>query len=352
MQITGRAVEDDGIARIGHAGGVVDLADRGNAERARHDGNMRGRAALFENQAAQLFAVVIEQRRRPHGAGDQDGVVRQVVARGRVIAAGELTHQPVGEVVEIMQALAQIRIGLPQHARAGVGLHALDGGLRGEARHHRLLELVQPAAVIGEHAKGFEHVAMLAALDHVAVLKQLVEMGAQCLDRRLQVLQFPRNVVGDVVGDDDTRLVQHDVAERDAFRQRHAGEMQRSPCRRLGAGRRLRRQLARGDHLRQHHRRRLQRLDFLLRIVAPGAVLHHQHAERVAGAQDRHAEEGVVDFFAGFRPEGEGRVRLRVGKVDGARLARDQSDQALVGTQHGVVHGVAVEALGGVEFEG
>ena len=117
-------------------------------------------------------------------------------------------------------------------------------------------------------------------------------------------------------------------------------------------GRRQRRQLARGDHLGEHHRRRLQRLDFLLRIGAPGAVLHHQHAKCVAGAQYRHAEEGVVDLFAGFRPEGEGRMRLRVRQIDGARLARDQSDQALVGAHHGTVHGVAIEALGGVKFEG
>ena len=44
-------------------------------------------------------------------------------------------------------------------------------------------------------------------------------------------------------------------------------------------------------------------------------------------------------------------MRLRVGQVDGARLARDQADQALVRAHHGVVHGVAVEALGGVELE-
>ncbi len=127
--------------------------------------------------------------------------------------------------------------------------------------------------------------------------------------------------------------------------------MQRPPRGRLGAGKRQRRQLAGGDHLREHHCRRLQRFDFFLRIGAPGAVLHHQHAERVAGAQDRHAEERMVDFFAGFRPEGKGRMRLRVGEVDGARLAGDQSDQALVRAQHGAMHRVAIETFSGVEFE-
>ncbi len=90
---------------------------------------------------------------------------------GRVIAAGELAHQAVGEVVEIVQPLAQIRIGLPQHARAGVRLDALDRGFGGQPGHDRFFELVRPAAVVGEHAIGFEHVAMLAAFHDVAVFE-------------------------------------------------------------------------------------------------------------------------------------------------------------------------------------
>ena len=351
MQVTRRAVDDDGVARIGNAGGVVDLADRRNAERARDDGDVGMRSAFLQHQAAQALAVVVEQRRRAHRAGDQDGVLRQAFARRRVVAAGELAHQAIGEIVEIVQPLAQERIGLAQHAGAGVGLHAFDRGLRGQSGHHRFLQLVDPAAVVGEHAIGFEHVAMLAALDHVAVLEKLVEIGAQRLHGGIEMLQFLRDIVGNEIGDDDARLVQHDMAERNAVAQCAALDVHRAPRRGLGARQRQRRQLARRDHLGEHHRGGLQRLDFFFRIGAPGAVLHHQHAERVAGAQDRHAEEGVVDFFAGFRPVGERRMRLRVRQVDGGRLARDQADQAFVGTQHGLVHGVALQAFGGIELE-
>ena len=42
---------------------------------------------------------------------------------------------------------------------------------------------------------------------------------------------------------------------------------------------------------------------------------------------------------------------LRVRQVDGARLARDQADQSFVRAHHGLVHGVPVEAFGGVELE-
>ena len=189
MQIAGVAVDDDSVARVGDAGGVVDVADRGNAERARHDRDMRMRTAFFQHQAAQALAVVVEQCGRSHGAGDQDRVLRQAVARRRVIAAGELPHQAIGEVVEVVQPLAQKRIGLPQHAGAGVVLDALHRGFRGQAGDHRLFELAHPAVVMGEHAIGFEHLAMLAALDDVAVLQHVVEIGLQRLDGGFEVRQ-------------------------------------------------------------------------------------------------------------------------------------------------------------------
>ena len=351
VQIADRAIDDDGVARIDDAGGVIDIADRRDTQRAGDDRDMGLRTAFLQHQAAQPLAVVVEQRCRAHGTGDQDRVLRQAFARRRVVAAGELAHQSVGEIVEIVQPLAQERIGLPQHAGAGIGLHALDRGLRGEAGHHRFLELVHPAAVIGEHAIGFENVAVFAAFDHIAVLEQFVEIGAQRLDRSLEMLQFLWDVVGDEIGDDDARLVQHDVPQCDAIAQGGTFDVDRAPRRRLGAGQRQSRQLARGDHLGQHHGGGLQRFDFFFRIGAPRPVLHHQHAERVAGTQHRHAEEGVIDFFAGLRPEGEGRMRLRVRKVDGAGLARDQADQALVRAQHRLVDGVALQAFGGVELQ-
>ena len=268
-----------------------------------------------------------------------------------MILPDQLPHQAEAEVFEVMQAVAQIRIGGAQHPRARVGLHALDGGFRGEAGGDRLVQLVGPALVVGEHPVGFQHVAVLAAFGDVAALEHAVEVGAQFGQRRFEPLNLLRQVLGDVVVDDDARLVQHDMAERDTVGQDRARLVQRVPGGRLSARLGQRRQFARGDHLRQHHRGGLQRLDLFLDIGALGAVLHHQHAERVAGAQDRHAEEGVVDFFAGLRAEREGRVALRVVQVERGRFAGDQADQALMRAQHRPVHGVAVEAFGGVEFE-
>ena len=191
MHVAGRAIDDDGVAGIDEARDVFDLADRGDAERPRNDRDMRGRAAFLQDQAAQLAAVVVEQRRRPHRAGDQDGVVGQLLARRRVVLAHELAHQPIAEVVEVVQPLAQIRIGDAHHAGAGVGLHALDAGLGGEAGADRLAQPMQPALVVGEAAVGVEHLAVLAAVGDVAALQHQVELGAQRRDRIRRAASIP-----------------------------------------------------------------------------------------------------------------------------------------------------------------
>ena len=74
MHLAGVAVDDDGVAGLGQRHDVVELPDRGDAERARDDGDVAGRPALLEHQAAQPLAVVVEQLGRPHVAGDDDRV--------------------------------------------------------------------------------------------------------------------------------------------------------------------------------------------------------------------------------------------------------------------------------------
>ena len=76
--------------------------------------------------------------------------------------AGQLPQQTIGDVVDIVQPFAQIGVCLALQFGAGVILHALDGCFCGQAGAERLAQAAQPAAVIGEHAHGFEHVAMLA----------------------------------------------------------------------------------------------------------------------------------------------------------------------------------------------
>ncbi len=150
-------------------------------------------------------------------------------ARRRVILADQLPHQAVAEIFKIVQPVAQIGIGGTQHARTGIGLHAFDGGFRSEAGGDRFVQLVRPAVVIGEHAIGFKHIAVLAAVGDVAAFQHAVEVRAQLGQRGVQPFDFLRQVFGDVIGDDDARLVQHYMSERDTIGKDGAGLVQGMP---------------------------------------------------------------------------------------------------------------------------
>ena len=192
----------------------------------------------------------------------------------------------------------------------------------------RLLQPARPAAVLGEHLVGFQDLAVLAGAGLGAARQQVVDGEAEARHRRVEPLQLVLDILGDELGDDDARLVQHDVAERDAFGEGGALQVHRAVHVEVGAGDREVLHLAGGEHLGEHHGGGLQRLDLLLGVGAVRAVLHDEHAERAPGAQHRHAEEGVVDLLARLRQVGEGRVRLRVGQVERPRLRGDEADQA------------------------
>ena len=284
-------------------------------------------------------------------AGDDDGVLRQVAGEGPVRAAHQLAQQAVGEVVEIVQAVAQERVRLPRHAGARVALHLLHRRLGGEAVLHGLLQAARPAAVLGEHLVGFEDLAVLAGAGLGAAREQVVDREAEARHRRVEPLQLVLDILGDELGHDDARLVQHHVAERDAFREGGALQVHRPVHVEIRPRHGDVLHLAGGEHLRQHHGGGLERLDLLFRVGAVGAVLHVEHAERAPGAQHRHAEEGVVDLLARLRQVGEGGMRLRVGQVERPRLLGDEADQAAPDGQRGAVHGARLQAFRGVELQ-
>ena len=284
------------------------------------------------------LAVIVEQLGGAHGAGDQDGVLRQVAGGRRDGAAREQPEQAIGEIVDIVQPLARMRVDLAEHARARVVAHALHGGLGGEAGEHRLVEPPPPAVIVGEHAERLEHLAMLAGAREIAALQHVVDHAGQLLDGLGEAPPLELDVLGDQAGDHDARLVQHHMAERHAFGDGEPGEARGELAARLGAHLLGDAEAARGDHLGEHHGGGLQGLDLLVAILALGAVLHRQHADGVAAAQDRHAAERVVDLLAGLGPVGEGRVMLGVGELHRLGLLGDQTDQTLARLQMRVVH--------------
>ena len=105
-------------------------------------------------------------------------------------APHQLPQQPVGEIVEIAHPLAQIGIGHVQHAGAHVALHLLDRRFGRQAVADRLFQPAHPAAVVGEHAVGFEHVAMLALEGDVAARQHVVDRQPQRAQRVVEPADF------------------------------------------------------------------------------------------------------------------------------------------------------------------
>ena len=260
-------------------------------------------------------------------------------------------QKPVGDVGQIVQAVAQVGIGLPLKLGAGVVLDALNRSFRGEARTHRLAQPAQPAAVVGDHAEGLEHVAMLAGDAVVVAVDQVVDRGAHRADRRFQPVELQFHVVGDDLGHRDARLVHHDMAQAEAIGDAEALERHRAADGDRRALGRDRLQFARRDHLGEQHRGRLKRLDLFFRIGAPGAILHHEHADRGPAPQHRHAEERLIDLFTRLGLVGKRRMMLRVGERQRLGAGGDEADQALPRPHGGQMHGFPVEPLGGEQLE-
>ena len=193
---------------------------------------------------------------------------------------------------------------------------------------------------------------MLAAARRAVRLEHLVDRVPEGGDRAVQPAPLLLGVLGDHVADDDLRLVQHRGADGETVDQLDAVD---APRERGVAAEFVQLvapdQLIRADQLGQHHGDGLQRLDLFLVVVAARAVLHRQHADHAAAAQDGHAEQRVEDLLAGLGPVREVGVRLGVGQVQQPGLRGDASDEALADPEPGAVHRVAVEALGGEQLE-
>ncbi len=89
---------------------------------------------------------------------------------------------------------------------------------------HRFPQTPLPAPVMGEHAVGFEHVAMVARPRQQLVAEHFVERRLEIVQRFFQLAHLERGIVGHQLGHDDARLVQHHMAERDPFRDRLADD--------------------------------------------------------------------------------------------------------------------------------
>ena len=345
------AVQGDAVAGLDLGERAGHPADHRDVERLGDDRDMGGQGALLEDHAAQPRPIVFQKLGGAQRTGHQDELARQHRRVGQQAAPGEVHQQPVGQRIEIGQPLLEIGIGDMRHAQPGLLLDAAHRGLRRETGADRLAHVAPPAGVMGEHAVGFQHLAMLAVGD-LGQQQQPIDRGAKARDGRLETHRLLVRVLGHQPGDLDPDLVQDRLAQCHALDQTQALQPIRT-CDRATIGREARvvDQAARGDHLGEHRGDDLERLDLLVGVVPARPVLHHQHAGDAAAMDDRHAQEGVVDLLAGLGPVGEVGMALRVGQVDHGTLGGDPPDQALADPQPGLVHRARPQALGREQLE-
>ena len=150
--------------------------------------------------------------------------------------------------------------------------------------------------------------------------------------------------------DDHARLVEHGLALGHSGDQLEARQPQRPGAAHPAAAGAVDQPRA-GDHLGQHHRDRLQRLDLDVLVAARLGMLDGEHADRAFEADDRHAGEAVEALFAGLGPVGEGGVVGGFGEVEDAAFRGDRADQAFAHAQAGDVHRFLAQAVGREQLE-
>ena len=216
-------IDDHGVAGRHPLDEAARLADRGDAQGPRDDGDVTLRAALLQDEPAQPGAVVVEQFGRAHVAGDRDG--RAAARRGRGRCRGRRGCAADGRKGR------RGRAGAPaSRDRSAAACERVFRSARArrpsrrQPAEHGLAQPPLPALVVGEHAVGLEHLAVLTGGGKVLVLEHLVECGLELLQGGVEAVHLLGRIVGDELVDDDARLVHHRVAERDALRHRLAAD--------------------------------------------------------------------------------------------------------------------------------
>ena len=330
------------VQRLGnHALGVNHHRNR---QRAGHNRRMAADRAFFQHHAFQLAAIV-QEFRRPDVAGDKNGVVRH--GRAGVLALpGQDAQQPVRQIVQIMQPVAQIGVLRLFQPRPRRGLLFLHRRLGRKAALNVLLHPAQPAARMGEHAIGFQH--RLLVLVEAFGLQQVIDRDAQHAHRLADAVDLGQRVVGDRVRHHYAGFVQPDPAFRRALLPGAAAKDHRLLVQRLNA---VARQDAQLGHLGQHHGHDFQRLDLLVGKLARGLRLHDQHAQLFADPLDRHAEERGIDLLARLGHEAKTLFARRIGGVHRQARARDTADQPLAQLHPGLVDSGLVQPLGRAQLQ-
>ena len=93
-----------------------------------------------------------------------------------------MAQQPVCQVFEIVQTLAKVGVTSLTQARAVLGANSFHCGFGREAISHCVFKAAVPAAVVGKHAIGVEH--LVGCIDKaVLAVQHVIKLSLQSRDR-------------------------------------------------------------------------------------------------------------------------------------------------------------------------
>ena len=180
-------IDDDDVAGFDIVEQVRGPSDHRNVEGAGDDGDVGGHRAFLEDQAAQPGPVIVEKLCRTHVAGDKDDIFGELPFGAEIVSlgSGQMLEQAIGEVLEVVQPLAQIGVPLIPEPGAGVVVDLFHRRFGCQAAVDRFADSGEPSRIFGEHAVGFQNVPVFAAVRHVGCLEHGVDGAVHFVDRFL-----------------------------------------------------------------------------------------------------------------------------------------------------------------------
>jgi hypothetical protein len=149
----------------------------------------------------------------------------------------QMLQQAVGEILHVQDAFAQIGIGNLGHAGTGIAQRLGDRRIGGKARADPFADTGQPAAVLGEHAVGFQYLHMFLAAPLAAnFFHHFVERAMHALHRLIEPVEFRGRVLGDDLADLGAAFVDYRLAYRQPAVEPCALESERFECDTVGGG--------------------------------------------------------------------------------------------------------------------
>ncbi len=150
---------------------------------------MAGRAGFLDRHAGDAAGVPVQQFCRAQAPGQQDRTLRH---RRTGNFAGQRGQQPIGQILHVGEALAQIGVADAAHPVMQLAGDTLHRGFGGQAAADHLRHAAQPPGIGGHQPVGLQHLAGGVDVRRAAILRHVGEQVIQTALHAVHRLVKPR----------------------------------------------------------------------------------------------------------------------------------------------------------------